>query len=281
MINVKFMIQKTKVLTLIVFGLLFINLSAQDGNFENDPNAKLPDEDRKFRFGLQFSPHVSWFKTNTDGYESAGTQIGFSVGPVFEYFLSKNYLFSTGFTILNSGGDVKFKSGVVYDRTAQGLPNLYFLSEVEQKYSLKYIELPLLLKLRTNEIGYLTYFGQFGFKVGFNYGSTIEETHSYYDEVAQIEKTITDKIGNASGSVNFLNMSLVIGAGVEYSISGNTSLMLGLTFNNGFISQLDTDVIAYDANGNSFLDSSGNPVLLNKDVSANLNYISLNIGIFF
>ncbi len=51
------MMQKTKILTLIIFGLLFTNISAQEDSFNNDKVAKLPDEDRKFRFGLQFNPN--------------------------------------------------------------------------------------------------------------------------------------------------------------------------------------------------------------------------------
>ena len=56
------MINRTKVLTLIVFGLIFLNLSAQEDDFNNDPVAKLPDDNRTFRFGLHFSPDISWLK---------------------------------------------------------------------------------------------------------------------------------------------------------------------------------------------------------------------------
>ena len=158
------MIQKTKVLTLIVFGLLFINLSAQEDNFNNDPNAKLPDEDRKFRFGLQFSPNLSWLKANTTGYDGDGAKFGFSYGLSFEYFMSKNYLFSTGFSILNSKGGLNYK-GIV------SVNGVNYQAEAEESFNLKYVEIPLLLKLRTNEIGYLTYFGQIGFKTGFNFSA--------------------------------------------------------------------------------------------------------------
>ena len=138
------MIHKTKVLTLIVFGLLFINLSAQGDDFSNDPTAKLPDDDRKFRFGLQFSPNISWLKANTAGYESEGTKMGFSYGLSFEYFMSKNYLFSTGLTMLNSGGNISYKG--IYDVSDVTNIVVYVPADIEVKYKLKYIELPLLLK---------------------------------------------------------------------------------------------------------------------------------------
>lgn len=149
------MIQKTKVLTLIVFGLLFLNLSAQDDAFANDKEAKLPDENRKVRIGLQFSPNISWLKANSDGYESNGNKIGFGYGLSVEYFINKNNLLSTGINLLYAGGDLKYKG------TTSGLLRTY-AADVQQTYNLRYIELPITLKLRTNEIGYFTYMDNLG-----------------------------------------------------------------------------------------------------------------------
>ena len=237
------MIQKTKVLTLIVFGLLFLNLSAQEDSFSNDKSAKLPDDDRKFRFGLQFSPNISWLKTNRTGYKSDGSKVGFSYGLSFDYFITKNYLFSTGLEVLNSGGRIIYKDD-----------NALF-TEVVEDFKLKYVEVPLLLKLRTNEIGYLTYFGQFGFMVGFNVGSS-STTEYNINEVSGFVITPTSELPSSTPT-NFMNLALSMGVGVEYNISGNTALILGFTFNNGFVDQLKGDAIA------------------------NLNYVALNIGVCF
>lgn len=268
------MLQKAKVLTLILFGLLFLNLSAQESEFANDPTAKLPDEDRKVRFGLQFSSNISWFKANTAGYKNKGTKIGFSYGLSFEYFFTKNYLFSTGLSILNTGGSIKY-TGVQYFNS----------TEVDQKFKLKYIEIPLLLKLRTNEIGYLTYFGQFGLNTGFNFSA---KTTYDYNETTSTGFTLVSTNGSTldrdietDAQINWINLYLAIGGGIEYNISGNTTLMLGVTFNNGFINQLDSKAHLLDENGHAIVDNNGNPVLSEKDASANLNYIALNIGIYF
>lgn len=258
------MIQRTKVLTLIVFGLLFLNLSAQENEFSDDRLAKLPDDDRKFRIGLQFNPSISWLQTNTVGYNNDGTKLGFSYGLSLEYFMSKNYLFSSGFNILNTGGSLSYGASPL---------------EINEKFKIKYIEIPLLLKLRTNEIGYLTYYGQFGFNAGFNFNSK-----SKYKNLSGVSSTTSvgtteDRYDDVETS--FLNLSLVIGAGVEYNLSGNTTLALGITYNNGFINQLDAKVFEYDANGVPLINSSGDPVYSEKEASANLNYIALNIGIYF
>ena len=269
------MIQKTKVLTLIVFGLIFLNLSAQDDAFANDKEAKLPDENRTIRFGLQFNPNISWFKANSDGYKSGGSEIGFEYGLSFEYFISKNHLISTGVFMLNPGGNLNYKG------VALNLSDSLVSADVENEYRLGYINIPLTLKLRTNEIGYFTYFGQFGINAAFNYRAKSEALYTYQETRKSFPSSYLDTRKDAKGDINFINMNLVIGGGIEYNISGNTSLMLGVTFNNGFINQLDLKQHELDNNGNSLIDNNGNAVFSEKDASANLNYLALNIGIYF
>lgn len=267
------MLSKTKILTLIVFGLLFSNLSAQDG-FENDPVAKLPDDDRTFRIGLQFSSNLSWFKSNTDGYSSEGSKMGFAYGLSFEYFLNNNYLISSGVSIQNAVGKLAYRD--VYSDGSRT-----YSSEVTSTYKPKYIEIPLLLKLRTNEIGYFTYYGLFGVKTGFNFKSSAESVHTYRLTNWLFDSKSTVSSSDASEHLNWINMALTIGGGIEYNISGNTSLILGVTFNNGFINQLDTKVAVLDNNGNTMIGGDGTAVYSEKDASANLNYLALNLGIFF
>ncbi len=74
---------------------------------------------------------------------------------------------------------------------------------------------------------------------------------------------------------------MVIGAGLEYNISGNTSLSIGITYNNGFVDQLDSRIIEFDDSGAPLLNSAGEILESENGVNVNLNYFALNIGIFF
>ena len=261
--------QKTKILTLIIFGLLFLNLSAQEGSFENDPVAEAQDENRKVRFGLQLNPQISWLSPNTKNYTSKGSKLGLTYGLSTELFLTKNYLFSTGFFISSLGGKVSYQ-GVFKDAN-----DINFQSAVEQTYRIKYIEIPLTLKLRTNEIGYITYYGQFGLKSAIKFKSTSDYTYTDIKDSPKVEDV------NTAGDIFFVNMYLTVGAGIEYNISGNTSLMLGLTYNNGFVNQLDKGSNLLNAAGKAVLDADGEPVYTGKDPSANLSYMALNIALYF
>lgn len=263
------MIQKTKVLTLILFGLLFTNLSAQDDGFDNDLVINTNTEEPNFRFGLQLNPHISWLSPNTKAYGNEGSKFGMTYGLATEFFITKNYLFATGFFISSLGGEVSYE-GIYEDNNGVNVA-----SAVDQTYNIKYIEIPLTLKLRTNEIGYMTYYGQFGLKSGIKFKSTSDYSYKDINNVPKVEDV------NTASDIFFINMYLTIGAGVEYSISGNTSLVLGVTYNSGFINQLDKRANSIDASGKAEIDANGEPVFTDKDASANMNYIALNVGIFF
>ncbi|MBW6483167.1 MAG: PorT family protein [Vicingaceae bacterium] len=213
-----------KLITLILFSVIFLNLSAQE------------DDDRSFRFGLHFSPNISWLNASSDGYEKNGPRIGFAYGLSAEFFLAKNYLFSTGFSLTSLGGNLSY-SGVYNE------PNTFIFSptRVNQSYNLKYVEIPLSLKLRTNEIGYMTYYGNFGFKTGVNYSAKGDFDYK--------SKNVSRNDESIKSDISFFNMWLIVGIGAEYSISGNTAIMFGLTFNNGFINTLDNKVHQLDAMG--------------------------------
>lgn len=246
----------TKLITLMLFSVIFLNLSAQE------------DNDRSFRFGLHFSPNVSWMNASSDGYEKNGSRIGFAYGLSAEFFLAKNYLFSTGFSLTSLGGNLSY-SGVYNESNT----SVFSPTRINQSYNLKYIEIPLSLKLRTNEIGYLTYYGNFGFKTGINYTSKGDFDYK--------NQNVSRNDENIKNDISLFNMWLIVGIGAEYSISGNTAFMFGLTFNNGFINTLDNKVHQLDGNGNAVLNIDGTPSLKSKTANATLNYFSLDLGIYF
>lgn len=256
-----------KILTLMLLGLLISNLSAQDDNFKNDPVVNTQKDDRSFRLGLVFAPNISWLKTNTTGYSSDGVRIGFTYGISTEFFLAKNYLLSTGFSINNIGGKLRYES--IYDNAG-----VVTASEIKQSIKINYVDIPIALKLRTNEIGYLTYYGIFGFNMGIKYSS---KTDIEYLDINNIKQTDV----NNNSSISLININLVVGGGLEYNISGNTNLAVGITFHNGFTNVLRGKTHELNTIGKALIDSDGKAVYTDKKVNATLNYFSLDFAIYF
>lgn len=219
-----------KILSIAV-GLLFIaNLSAQD--------------DKKIRFGLSATPSINWYKPeNKKLYEYNGTAIGFQWGLDFEYKLNDVASFYTGLKLTNDAGKIAFIDSVGYQLSPKGdkfisnnsttSDNFYLLKE--RSYRVNYVTLPIGVKMKTNEIGYLTYFGQFGLNTSIKTKARATDTSSPFDIIegtSSAESTIKDL--NIDDDMGLFRFQLSIGGGAEYNISGSTSLVFGVNYNLGF-----------------------------------------------
>ena len=114
------------------------------------------------------------------------------------------------------------------------------------------IEIPLSLKLKTNEVGYMKYYGMFGGVPGFIVKSTEDVESSNQDVLKD-----NDKRGNQSDFA-FFNVSLHVGLGIEYNLGGSTAFTTGIHYTNGLID-----------------------VWKLKNAQMRMDAITLNIGVLF
>ena len=198
---------------------------------------------QKVKFGLQVSPLISWMKPDAGQASSNGGQFGFHWGPTFEYLITDNYAFALDIIIANgTGGTIKYSDSLRTFATETFV-------DPEVSYSIQYVGFPFSLKLMTNEIGYITYFGQFGISPAINLKSSGEISD---DSVNQL---VTKH--NFKDEVTDIHLALLVGLGIEYSLGGHTSLTTGIFFSNGF-----TD-------------------MTKQDPSVIVNNISLKLGVIF
>ena len=211
------------------------------------------ESQKKVRIGLEIAPSFSWFKSDYENVENDALKLSNRVGVNFDYNFFDNYFISTGIFLNWQKGKLKYSD-----------PNIPF--EIDDKtlifntvgsgetvsvgYAMKYIEIPIGLKLKTNEIGYMTYFAKFGLNSAFNI-SAIGDANQLAVEDADFSK-----------EVNFINIGYHFGGGAEYALSSNFILTGGLTFQQGFI------------------DVTSNTKERVKDKTI-MNQIRLNLGILF
>ena len=169
------------------------------------------------KFGLKASPSFSWLNPGTTGYERDGIKLGFSYGLIVDAPFSRSADFSTGVFINHTGGRLSFS-----DIRGESITN------VSRNYSLSYLEVPATIKMRTPEFGRSTYFAKFGLGFGFQIGASAKE--SFGSTIRKVE--------DFNKETRFLNSSLIVGIGTEYAFGGRTALMVGLTYNNGFMGVL-------------------------------------------
>ena len=175
-----------------------------------------------FSFGLKAAPQISWIRPNADDIKSDGAKIGFAWGFIAERNFSENYSLASGFNMLFNGGKLKFPT------TIDGVSGT-----MKRDYFLKYIEIPVTLKMRTNDINGIRYFGRVGLGSAFKIGSKVT------DEFSSSTGTTTTTSKKNYNKIWFYRESLIIGVGGEYEIAEGPKLGVELTFNNGFTNILD------------------------------------------
>lgn len=196
---------------------------------------------QKLQFGLKFNPNLGWFKVdNTAKIENNGLGIGFSYGLIMDYHFLDNIGLSIEpeHLLYNPSTTIKDSNNV----------------NVNIKWKMQYINIPFSLKMMTSQMGKFKYFGRIGFATAIKTSAQIEDN-------------------KANSSVGAIDFSMIIGGGIHYSLGGNTALLAGATYHNGFARINNDKSISDHVSGQSAFSLNG--------VNLKSSYISIDIGILF
>jgi hypothetical protein len=194
-----------------ILSVFFLMLVVNTGWAQEESKSKM------FHFGLKAAPGLNWFKPDNNIEKNDGAKFSFGYGIMTEFNFTDNYCFATGLEINNVRGATRYSYSIA------GIA-----VESSQKYKLQYLTIPLTLKMKTNEIGMLRYFGQFGINNGFRLKAKADVSSTIAGTVT------TEENLEVSESVSLFRESLVVGLGAEYNLVGNTSAVFSLTYDNGF-----------------------------------------------
>jgi hypothetical protein len=261
---------------------------------------------KNVRFGLKVTPSLDWFKP--DGKILAGNGVAPKIGGglIIEFRLAKVASIQTGAQLDVVGGKIRYNNDgyltpggntVSYyysnsddkilewsaspdantDSTSafnfhQGNPH-YQLND--RQYSITYITIPLTLKLKTKEIGMMTYYGQIGVNSSFRWKAKAT------DNVVSLDNTANPTISKVdiTKDISFIHETLNVGLGTEMRISGSTALTFGLNYLLGFTNTVKKE-------SDYLLKRTNNPTgsgyeLTGMPQSIKSNSVVLTIGVLF
>ncbi|UII34031.1 PorT family protein [Fulvivirga ulvae] len=190
----------------------------------------------QFKLGFKFSPTISTnridSKSDTVSLSTDGAGLRFVAGPIADFQLTENYFVSTGLLLVSKRAGLKAKQPLG--------------TEVEE-YSLQYIQIPVTLKLFTNEVALdkRIYF-QMGATMEVNVKDDPKKDRYYYVE-----------------DFKLFDSSLLIGVGLEYKVGVNTIVFGGFSYSRGL------------------LNTVGDHVRLDDDITLKNDYLALDLGIKF
>ena len=179
---------------------------------------------QKISGGLSFAPILSWVKSDSKTVEKDGNRLSVGYGLFIDYNFTDNFSFSSGINVNEVGGTIKYPETMYFDyeNTRDTLP-----PSTKVFYKVRYIEIPISIKGKTNEIGFFTYFMKAGISPMFRW----KARGDIYKIVDSKEIKIEDV--NIKDEVSSFNLAFHVGAGFEYSLGGNTALISELLYYNG------------------------------------------------
>lgn len=254
--------------------LLMLTLGASYSFGQDENNLK------NFRFGLIASPSLNWYKPeDVKKFENAGLKAGFAWGLQMEFRLNKVASLVTGLQVSYDRGNLHYvdTANFLYDTQEDAYLNIEDTAGIsfvsyklnDRVYKTNYVTLPLYLKMKTGEIGMMTYYGQFGINSSFRLKSKTTDNVTQYS--AGYPKSTLEDVDNTK-DMNILRFSLHIGGGFEYNLAGTTSMFVGIGFNYGFsnVFQKDSEYLGTNA-------ASWTPF----KQQATASNIALSVGILF
>lgn len=223
--------------------------------------------------GLIFNPGLSWIKPDNNHYSSEGTSFSYSYGVDIDFYFSANYAFSTGLEIQHYTGVVSYPD--LYSSTG----NVADLENVSSTstYSNVAFHIPTYLKLKSNPIGYNSFFGEFGlsFLFPFRANEAITSTLESGETVDRGSESNMDE-------TNFTSVNLWLAVGMEFPLSGDTRFQIALRFINGISSISKANAYRTDENGDVSNDEIINGGFPNgKNQAYYLKNLSLNLILVF
>jgi len=209
----------------------------------------------QIKIGIKGSPQYTWTSTDSKSVTTSDSRMNISYGVVMDYYFTENYSFGTELSLGTFGGSIK------PDSIHIGGSSGSFIKDMKLDYKLQYFNLPLILKMRTKEIGFTRFYAEFGLGMSFNFKAKADITSSSINttNVDVNNPDAKDQYNLSPGiGVNFFRASLIMGAGIQYNAFANTMIVAG---------------IRYDNSLNDFTSDS--------NLKSRMNFVALNLGVMF
>ena len=197
----------------------------------------------RMKFSVHADPQFAWFSSDDESVVPDGSIFHMQTGLQMDLFFDKNYAFSLGFGINNMGGNLRYSDSTVFINKTD---TIFAAPGQVVRHNLQYLDMPLGLKLKTEELGYATFF----LEIGFNPMININAFGTTKDDLFDKESIRDD--------THMFNLGYHAGIGVEYRLGGSTAAIGGIRWSSGL-----TDVTG------------------NDKANVTLNALSLHIGILF
>jgi hypothetical protein len=220
-----------------------------------------------FAFGFRLGPNWGWTGSTTGAAVNEGARTGFDVGVVAEYYFANNYALVSGVNVDFLGGHYSFDNAIKLDSTTSN-PDVF---KVDRVYKSTLYEIPLMLKMVTNDLGSLPIraYAQVGGGIG--YAQKVKVKDAVNGAAAPEVWGVTNK------EFSNIRVSLKIGAGAQYSLDESTRIFAGVYFSHDILNNINS------ISPNYYKFYNGDKELGERTTKLNMlqNRIGVEVGVLF
>lgn len=188
------------------------------------------------KLGIKCSPQLTWISEESKSIASGGSRVNLSYGLMIDKYFTDNYAFAVEPGITTMSGKLRPQNASLVNSSSASFHSPEYL------YRLQYINVPVLLRMRTGEIGYWRYYAEFGMDFGFLFKARADISSAGWNlsNVNVNDPDPSDSYAiadNSSGrqmndDIRFMRTGLLFGIGVQYNVFANTLLVAGLRYQN-------------------------------------------------
>jgi len=196
------------------------------------------DADSPLRFGLNINPFITWNKAGKN-FKPDGIKVGFEYGLNIHYYFIKNVGIETGLYLNHQGAKYRYNR---YQLLNDGADTAYY----NYNFNLNtiYVKLPIMLRFRTNQLGPVYLYGNFGIDLSVPISAKLKFSGQDRNVQFMNDSTINyaEDAYKLNSGVSIFRMGLSVGGGIEYPIKDSFSFTAGILFNYGFLNILKDDL---------------------------------------
>jgi hypothetical protein len=205
------------------------------------------------KLGLRVAPAISWMNPGTKGYNYNGIKPGITIGFLSDIYFAERYAFSTGFDFAFLNGKLAY-SDSVYIPSSGKVEN----GQVQRSYNIIYLQIPVMVKMKTRDFGKFSFYGQVGFGTGFRLKATATEIFTSDKGI------VTEQDYSLDRGTTLIRESIIVGVGSEFQVDKSSRIIFGLTYSNSL--------------NNIF---TGDNYKSKEYIHSSLNFLELNLGFLF
>lgn len=176
---------------------------------------------------LSFSggPSVNWMNSGSNMAKRGNIEPGFDFGVNGDFFFNihNTYAITTGILYNHTGGKIDYQSDVII--AEKTIPKGSSI-----RYRIHSVEIPVALKLKTIPFRRWTYWGQFGISNFINVNAKASSSDGSLNKI------------DINNNFRLFNMALNIGAGTNFDLGSDNSVIMGIVYKKGLLDQTKNDI---------------------------------------